>query len=508
MSKKIIAIALALVIAIGALSSAAGAADTPSDWAVAQVSDASARNLVPQQLRSDYTNPTTRAEFCILAVTLYEKVTSSAITGRATFTDTTDVNVQKAAYVGVVNGVGGGRFDPDTTLTREQAATMLARLAASVGRPLSVGYAGFDDNDNISSWAIDAVEQCKVTEIMEGTGGNWFSPKAPYTREQSIVTMLRLYYALGGTGTPQPIPKRTVKVGVCIRMFDDSYMALIRMELESYLKSKSNDLTKYEVTIRDSRRDNEEEKKQVKRFIADGVDVLIVNLVNASSAAEIINLAKTADIPVVFLNNEPSKADMQIWDKATYVGFDPRQAGTAQGEIIRDLPDHGDADGDGVVRYVMIMGDPDSVDAQYRTEFSIKALTDAGIKVENLFQQRGDWEQSKGQELAASALAQFGARVDVIFCNNDGMALGAMMAIKAAGRIVGEDIYLVSVDAYPEAIDAIAAGDITGTVFADHISLAHSAADIAIKAADGKSFEKYCFVDYYKVTKSTTRVVK
>ena len=86
----------------------------------------------------------------------------------------------------------------------------------------------------------------------------------------------------------------------------------------------------------------------------------------------------------------------------------------------------GDFNGNGTVDYVMIMGDPENVDAPYRTEYSIKALNDAGITTNKLFEQRGDWLQENGQQLAATALAQFGQDVDVIFCNNDAMALGRL----------------------------------------------------------------------------------
>lgn len=191
---------------------------------------------------------------------------------------------------------------------------------------------------------------------------------------------------------------------------------------------------------------------------------------------------------------------MQEWDKICYVGIDPRQAGTYQGEIVRDLPDHGDADGDGVVRYAMIVGDPENLDAQYRTQYSIKALTDAGIKVEKLFEQRGNWEMVKGQELTANALAQFGAKVDVVFCNNDGMAMGAILAIKAAGRAVGKDIYLVGVDAIPEAKDAIQAGNLTGTVDSNNIGQGRAAVDAAIKYINGQSVETYNWVNWLKIT--------
>ncbi|MCL2153840.1 MAG: S-layer homology domain-containing protein, partial [Oscillospiraceae bacterium] len=136
------------------------------------------------------------------AVTLYEKVTGTTITGRLKFTDTTDVNVEKAAFIGVVNGMGNNRFDPNGTLTRQQAATMLARLAESVSKPLDKKAATFVDKGSVSTWAIEAVGQCEAAEIMGGTGNNQFSPGGPYQRQQSIATITRLYDHLDGKGTP------------------------------------------------------------------------------------------------------------------------------------------------------------------------------------------------------------------------------------------------------------------------------------------------------------------
>ena len=145
------------------------------------------------------------------------------------------------------------------------------------------------------------------------------------------------------------------------------------------------------------------------------------------------------------------------------------------------------------------MKDPENVDAQYRTEFSIKALTDAGMEVNKLFEQRGDWDQTKGQELAATALTQFGNDVDVIFCNNDAMALGAYQAILQAGRTVGQDIMLLGVDALAECVEMVKEGTMTGTVLNDHNGQSHTAADAALKAAKGETLEKYYWVDYVMV---------
>ena len=293
----------------------------------------------------------------------------------------------------------------------------------------------------------------------------------------------------------------TVKVGVSIYKFDDNFMTLYRQEIERYFKSLETDAVKYDVTIVDGKGDMAEQTNQVDNFIAQGMKVMVINLVQSSSADAITTKAKAAGIPVVYINREPSADDMKAWDKICYVGADARQSGTYQGEIILELPDKGDVNGDGVVSYVMIMGDPENVDAQYRTEFSIKALTDAGVKVENLFQQRGDWEQAKGRELAANALAQFGNKIDVILCNNDGMALGAYQAIVEAGRKVNQDIYLLGVDALDEVVEMVKNGEMTGTVLNDHIGQSHAAVEAAVKYANGQANDTYIWVNYQKVAK-------
>jgi len=166
---------------------------TASNWAHDSINEAFGLGLIPQNLQSNYTANTTRAEFAALAVALYETVTGREIAGRMQFNDTNDVNVQKMGYLGVVTGVGGGNFAPNNTLTREQAAVMLARLAYAIGQPLPPSAPTFADNAQISGWAVDGVGQMQASGIMGGVGNNQFSPSGSYTREQSIVTMLRLF---------------------------------------------------------------------------------------------------------------------------------------------------------------------------------------------------------------------------------------------------------------------------------------------------------------------------
>lgn len=301
-----------------------------------------------------------------------------------------------------------------------------------------------------------------------------------------------------------------VKVGISIYQFADNFMTVYRQELERYLTEELG-VKKENISIMDGKNDQGEQMNQIRNFITTGVDVMIINLVQASSEPTVTEECAKAGIPVVYINREPEAEREQAWVdegiKATYVGADARQSGTFQGEEIAELENHGDANGDGVVSYIMVQGDPENVDAQYRTEYSVKALTDAGVQVEELLKQRGDWDQAKGQQIVQDALTQYGDKIDVVFCNNDAMALGALAAIQAADRKVGEDIYIVGVDALTEAVQNVMEGKMTGTVFNDHISQAKTAADIACDFLNGKDVANVNMVDYVKVTNENAQQI-
>ena len=302
---------------------------------------------------------------------------------------------------------------------------------------------------------------------------------------------------------------KTYKVGVAIYQYNDNFMTLYRQEIENYFKTLETDTVKYEVTMVDGKNDMGEQTNQIDTFITQKMDVIICNLVQTSSAEVIIDKVVAAGIPLVLINREPlgdagDESYPGIIDNPTvcYVGADARQSGTYQGEIVLALDNKGDINGDGVVSYVMVVGDPENPDAQYRTEYSIKALTDAGVQVKELVKNVGNWDQTKGQEIVAAALTQYGDEIEVVFCNNDGMALGAAAAIEAAGRKVGEDIYLLGVDALDECQEMVQKGTMTGTVLNDHIGQSHTAVDVAVKALNGEAIDNYYWVDYVKVDAS------
>ena len=289
----------------------------------------------------------------------------------------------------------------------------------------------------------------------------------------------------------------SANIGVCIYQFADNFMTLYRTDLEEYLKDMG-----YAVTIVDGKNDQNTQTEQINTFLQQGVDVLVINPVQTTSAQTIVDTISPSGTPIVFINREPEKAVLDSYaGKCCYVGADARQSGTYQGELILETETQGDINGDGVITYIMCKGDPENIDAQYRTEYSIKALEDAGKKVNCLYEYLDNWDQTTAQQDVANALSQYGDQIEVVFCNNDAMALGALQSIQQAGRTVGKDIYLVGVDALAEAVQDVLDGNMTGTVLNDDVGQATAAAEATKLYVEGSKVEQYYWVDYVKVTK-------
>ena len=177
--------------------------DSPSDWAQSTISAAVSEGLVPAALQSGYQKNITREEFCQLIGALLRKqmsdydskLYSTGVTyeqARAALTDSWDIDVINAYRLGIIDGVGGNRFDPNGSLTREQAAKILMGADQLIGeRAVNSSPISFADAKSISSWATGCVDYVVLRGIMNGSGEN-FEPQEMFTREQAIATIYRM----------------------------------------------------------------------------------------------------------------------------------------------------------------------------------------------------------------------------------------------------------------------------------------------------------------------------
>lgn len=303
--------------------------------------------------------------------------------------------------------------------------------------------------------------------------------------------------------------KKLPVIGVAIYKFDDTFMTSVRDNIAKAAEGKAK------VDIVDSQNSQPVQNDKVDLFITKKVDALIINPVDRTAAGTIIDKAKQANIPVVFINREPLPDDLKKWDKVYYVGAKAEQSGTLQGEIMADYwKSHPEADKnhDGVMQYVMLMGEPGHQDAELRTKYSIEAVKEAGIKVQELAKDTAMWDRVKAQDKMAAFLAAYGDKIEAVFANNDDMALGAIEALKAAGYFKnGKYIPVVGVDATVPGIQALKEGTLLGTVLNDAKNQAKAAFMLAYVLAQGQTPTKenigydvtdgkYVWIPYVKIT--------
>ncbi|HPS15328.1 MAG TPA: galactose/glucose ABC transporter substrate-binding protein MglB [Spirochaetales bacterium] len=311
-----------------------------------------------------------------------------------------------------------------------------------------------------------------------------------------------LFVSCGGGAGGKP------KIGVAIYKFDDTFMSYVRNAISDNAKDKAD------VEIVDSQNSQPTQNEQVDAFLSKKVKALAINPVDRTAAAAIIEKAKAKNTPVVFFNREPLPEDMQAWDKVYYVGAKAEQSGTMQGEIVVEYwKAHPEADKnkDGKMQYIMLKGEPGHQDAELRTQYSIQAVTDAGIEVDKLAEDTAYWDRPKAFDKMKAFLAAYGDKIEVVFCNNDDMALGAIEALKSDGYFTGDkQIVVVGVDATAPALQAIEEGTLLGTVLNDAKNQGKATFDLAYALAKGQDVTKagweitdgkYVWVPYQKVTK-------
>jgi len=180
-------------------------APSPSAWAADDAAAAVKAGLVDSDVAWWWRDNCTREDFCRMVMRGIEKSTGK--TGEAlvsdalpaAFTDCDTDAVREAAQLGIVKGVGSGKFAPARFLTRQEAAVMLARAAAYLGLRANGAPLAFSDAGDTAPWAADAVAAVSAmdcgasrTPLMQGQPDGRFAPLGSYTVEQAAITVLRL----------------------------------------------------------------------------------------------------------------------------------------------------------------------------------------------------------------------------------------------------------------------------------------------------------------------------
>ena len=290
----------------------------------------------------------------------------------------------------------------------------------------------------------------------------------------------------GGTNTDNAAAAEGPLIGVTIYRYDDNFMSFLRRNIETRISGKA------QLLMNDSQNNQAQQNDQVDVMLNKNVNALAINLVDPQAAQTIIDKAKAKNIPVVFFNKQPSAEAMASYDKTWYVGTKPEESGDMQGKIVVDAWKADptlDKNGDGVIQYVLIKGEPGHPDAEARTSHVTMYITNNGIKVEKLEELNANWDTARAKDIVDAWIQKYGDKIEFIFSNNDAMALGALQSIQALGYNTGDKtkyIPIVGVDAIPDMLNEIKKGTILGSVLNDPVGQSQALIDLSLNVAAGK----------------------
>ena len=319
---------------------------------------------------------------------------------------------------------------------------------------------------------------------------------------------------LVGCGQSGQTETKTLRVGVAVYLQTDTFIDAIVQDLERLVQAReAADGIKINLNIVDGRSSQITQTEQIDRLIALDYDVLCVNIVDRTSAAQLIDKAKEAGIPIIFFNREPVAEDLHRWEQVYYVGAKAEESGVIQGQILLDrwlnANPSMDKNGDGILQYVMLEGEPGHQDAMLRTEYAVQTLTGAGVSVERLAGDTANWDRSQAAARMSDWVNTLGDSIEAVISNNDDMALGAIDAYQSLD-IPPEDMpVIVGVDATDPALKAVKEGLLYGTVLNDAQGIAENMLELALLLESGQdpaqsdlslTDGKYIWLPYQRVT--------
>ena len=299
--------------------------------------------------------------------------------------------------------------------------------------------------------------------------------------------------AMGLAAPRASVAADKVKIGVTMALFDDVWLTFVRDSMTRWAGGHKD----VELTIVDAKNDSAKQVGQVENFLAQKMDAIVILPVDTAATGPMTKTVTAAKIPLVYVNRKPDNLPKGV----LYVGSDSIDAGQFVGEeVVKALNGKGNV--------VILMGELQNEAAIKRTE-GVKKVLAKNPNVKIIREQTGNWQRTEGRTIMENWLAS-GDQIDAVASNNDEMALGALMAIKAAGKM--GKIYVGGTDGSPDALDAMEKGELNMTVYQDPVGQGEGAVESAYLAAkkqpNPRAKDDVIWIPYQKITPANYKQFK
>lgn len=275
-----------------------------------------------------------------------------------------------------------------------------------------------------------------------------------------------------------------LKIGVSYYALPGEYNANLKSAMQSYF-DEAGLADKVELSVTDAGGDANTQNSQLENMIAGGVNAIILIPGDATAQAVMVEEAHAQNIPVIELCTKTEAEDY----RTSFVGSDDIVAGRMLMEYLGDLVD---GKGD-----MIIFHGPTGVSAEInRHTGAQQMIKEKNWDIKVVAEKVCNWSREEAMTAMENIITS-GMKFDIIFAENDEMAVGALSALKDSGLkyVIG------GIDAIPDAVQAVADGDMDCTFFQDYITQAKTALDVAIKAASGEQVDASYDIDFVLITK-------
>lgn len=285
-----------------------------------------------------------------------------------------------------------------------------------------------------------------------------------------------------GTPAPSSLPsaEKQITVGVSLMNLSSEFIVMLNQALEA----KARELG-VKLVVNDAQRSPERQVQQVESFIAQKVDVIILNPCEVEASSPAVDKARAAGVPIVNLNSETKSAP------TAFVGSrDEESARLAMEFIAKRLNGQGNV--------VMMHGYLGQA-AQIKRDQGAREILARYPGLKLIADQTAEWDRAKAMALMENWIQSHGAKINAVFAQNDEMGMGALIALEQA-KLKGK-VIVASVDAIADATAAVRAGRLDATVFQDAAGQAGTALETAVKVARQQPFEREVFIPFRLVTR-------
>ena len=259
-------------------------------------------------------------------------------------------------------------------------------------------------------------------------------------------------------------------IGCTLQNLSEEFMTMLQGAMELQLKNYDN----VKLIINDAESQSDKQASQLDSFVAQGVDAVIISPVDADALASAVKTVVDAGIPVITCSADVTGDQGQVW-----VGSSNENGGEIEMKYVAEKL--------GGKGKIAVLRGPLGAFAEQGRFAGYETVLKDYPDIEIVFDQTGNWQREEAMALIENLLTA-GTELDAIVCQNDGMALGALEAVKAAGK--KDQITITGIDAIVDALDSIKAGELDATCFQDAIGQGTNALDMAVKAARGETVER------------------